>query len=165
MCFILYVSCFDLVSKFRQSQERLSHRTAFSFLSLYMICLDIIYNIYDTSVLLCIYMHELKWIRRQWLKKQRGHEQHAAITTTTTTSITTSSPRWDLGACGSGRKLGRAGGGVDCTNDALLQETQHTLQRPRDGPGREPCPLRQPREQPGRPGRQGRPQTLSNRTL
>ena len=40
-----------------------------------------------------------------WLKKQRGHDQHAAITTTITTSITTSSPRSDLGVCGSGRKL------------------------------------------------------------
>ena len=37
-----------------------------------------------------------------WLKKQRGHDQHAAITTTIITSITTSSPLWDLGACGSG---------------------------------------------------------------
>ena len=45
-----------------------------------------------------------------WLKKQRGHDQHAAITTTITSSIASSSPRFDLGACGSGRKLGRVGG-------------------------------------------------------
>ena len=31
-----------------------------------------------------------------WLKKQRGHTQHAASTTTITTYITTSSPRLDL---------------------------------------------------------------------
>ena len=37
-----------------------------------------------------------------WLKKKRGHDQHAAITTTITTSITTSSPRLDLGVCGFG---------------------------------------------------------------
>ena len=37
-----------------------------------------------------------------WLKKQRGHDQHAAITTTITTSIPTSSPRLDLGVYGSG---------------------------------------------------------------
>ena len=42
------------------------------------------------------------------LSKHRGHDQHVAITTTITTSITTSTPRWDLGACGSGRRLGRA---------------------------------------------------------
>ena len=39
-------------------------------------------------------------------KKQRGHDQHAAITNTITTFITTSSPRLDLGVCGSGRGLG-----------------------------------------------------------
>ena len=72
-----------------------------------------------------------------WLKKQRGHDQHAAITTIITTSITTSSvgyhggsgrdpsrvdkggsaradsrrPMLDEGLCGSGRGLGRVGGG------------------------------------------------------
>ena len=40
-----------------------------------------------------------------WLKKQRGQDQHAAITTTITTSITTSSPWLDLDACSSGRRL------------------------------------------------------------
>ena len=76
-----------------------------------------------------------------WLKKQRGHDQHAAITTIITTSLTTSSPRLDLGVCGSGRGLGRAGGGIDCRPVARHSKTPSTpLQSPRGGPGREPCP-------------------------
>ena len=43
-----------------------------------------------------------------WPRKQSGHDQHAAITNSYTTSITTSSPQFDLGACGSGRGLARA---------------------------------------------------------
>ena len=78
-----------------------------------------------------------------WLKKQRGHDQHAAITTTITTSITTWSPRWDLDACGSGHRLGRAGRGVDCRPVARHSRTPSTpLQSPRGGPRRQPCPSR-----------------------
>ena len=43
-----------------------------------------------------------------WLKKQRGHDQHAAITTTITTSITTSSVAYHGGP---GRDPGRVGKG------------------------------------------------------
>ena len=61
-----------------------------------------------------------------WLKKPRGHDQHAAITTTITTSITTSRPRWDLGACGSGRRLGRA---VLADCDLVVADSSFPLHR------------------------------------
>ena len=68
-----------------------------------------------------------------WLKKQRGRDQHAAITITITTSITTSSPQLDLGACGSVRGLGRA---VMADCDLVVTDSSFSLQR-LDEEGRE----------------------------